>query len=177
MESLTQAVLFLFILVAIFSCKEDNPVPPIPEIEEEHVCIESTHHLLSLLDSVPEQKYASSDILAGIHPEICGVWKFLGGAGGLSGGYFPDFDFLLFKPNSIFGIVRNDSLIVSGKVELAEWSNQNPRIEFITELEPRDIGILLLSEFSKTVYYYPDSLVLASPCCDRFDEHFVRAKK
>ena len=69
-------------------------------------------------DAIPSQQYYETDTLESIL-EMYGKWQLVETSGGISGeGYAHDFDFLLMKPNRIFGIARNDSLIETGNVEM-----------------------------------------------------------
>ena len=74
---------------------------------------------LKALDAIPETKYYPTDIIPEQLSGIYGVWKVVRTSGGFTGsGYTKDFDYLILKKNGIFGIVRNDSLLTSGKLTL-----------------------------------------------------------
>jgi hypothetical protein len=128
-----------------------------------------------LLDSVSTKKYYSKDLLSQQNSEIYGTWKVIGTSGGFIGtGYTPDFDYLVIKPNLIFGIIRNDSLITSGKIVIKSQTDTELLIEFISEISPAKINIELVSDSKKYVEIRSDSLNLNAPCCDRFNTHLKK---
>ena len=110
-----------------------------------------------------------TDPFAGKYSGINGIWEVVGTAGGIhGGGYPPDFELLLVKPNAIFGIVRNDSLLASGKIEIQSDTLSDLLVHFIPgdSLPPT---IQILWDYEKYLIVKSDTLVLFSPCCDRYD--------
>lgn len=153
-------LLLLIAISAALSCKRSD----------------SNTNQLALLDSVPETKYFNTDPFAGKHSGINGIWEVVGTAGGIhGGGYPPDFDLLLVKPNAIFGIVRNDSLLASGKIEIQSDTLSDLLVHFIPgdSLPPT---IQILWDYEKYLLLKSDTLVLFSPCCDRYDTILKRVE-
>lgn len=126
-------------------------------------------NLLAPLDAIPETKYFGSDPFSDKHSDIYGAWKVVGTAGGIhGGGYAPDFDLLLVKPNAIFGIVRNDSLLTTGKIAVQNDPDFDLLVYFLSE-DSNSTNIQLLWDYEKYIEFKSDTLFLRSPCCDRFD--------
>jgi len=124
-------------------------------------------------DAIPIDRYYDNDILSENNLEISGTWKFESSSGGFhGGGYTPDFDLLLLKPNAIFGIVRNDSLLATGKIELSQGSGQ--RLAFTFDSDSTDLSTNLMFDPYKFPTVINDTLTLLSDCCDRFDEILVK---
>lgn len=135
---------------------------------------------LKALDAIPETKYYSSDIIPEQQSNIYGVWKVVRTSGGFAGnGYTKDFDYLILKKNGIFGIVRNDSLLTSGKLTLLPdltMSPVNKGIHCKIESE-KTVRIELCGDSEKYIRLVnKDSLDLIAPCCDRYNTHLIRKK-
>lgn len=134
---------------------------------------------LKALDAIPQTKYYSSDIIPEQQSNIYGVWKVVRTSGGFAGsGYTKDFDCLILKKNGIFGIVRNDSLLTSGKLtplpEVAMYLPNGILCQFDSE---KAVGIELCADPVKYIQLVSmDSLDLIAPCCDRYNTHLIRRK-
>ena len=134
---------------------------------------------LKALDAIPETKYYSSDIIPEQQSNIYGVWKVVRTSGGFAGnGYTKDFDYLILKKNGIFGIVRNDSLLTSGKLTLlltiALYMPIGIHCQFESE---KTVNIELCGDPEKYIRLVgKDSLDLIAPCCDRCNTHLIRKK-
>jgi hypothetical protein len=134
---------------------------------------------LKALDAIPETKYYSSDIIPEQQSNIYGVWKVLRTSGGFVGsGYSKDFDYLILKKNGIFGIVRNDSLLTSGKLTLLLTIALYMPIGIHCQFESEKIvNIELCGDPEKYIRLVgKDSLDLIAPCCDRYNTHLIRKK-
>ena len=130
-----------------------------------------------MLDSISSQRYYSSDIFTEKHIAINGIWKVIGTSGGIAGsGYKADFNYLIIKANGIFGIVRNDSLITSGKILIKNQSDSELYVDFISETDPDKVRIEIVQDSEKYIELRNDTLNLNAPCCDRFNTHFKRVK-
>ena len=158
--------LAMILCLVMVSCGSDNE-----ETEEQEV---EKMSLLALLDTIPEDKYFATDPFSDLDLDIYGIWKFDSSTGGFSGGgYGLDFDYLLLKPNSIFGIVKDDVLIQSGKIEIISEPNEDVVIEFFAEMISNPTNINLTRD-TKGVTIVDDRLHLISGCCDRFSEFFIK---
>ncbi|MDP4228352.1 MAG: hypothetical protein Q8910_18525, partial [Bacteroidota bacterium] len=113
-------------------------------------------------------------VLPDSRKDIYGDWRVTGTSGGFTGmGYRKDFDYLVLKPNGIFGIIRNDSLIAFGKMIVSQ-DNNGLLCRFSPE---KPAQIELLSDPEKYLNIVSmDSLNLYAPCCDRFNTHLIRVK-
>lgn len=132
---------------------------------------------LKQLDGIQATKYYQTEIIPPAYQPMYGKWKYTGTSGGFINGVVkPDFDYLLLKPNAIFGIVRNDSLIAYGKLTLL------PDIKtiYINALHcqfdfDQNTNLGLSGDPEKYISLInSDSLILTAPCCDRINAHFIR---
>ena len=134
---------------------------------------------LKTLDGIQETKYYSTDIIPEQHNTLYGGWKVAGTSGGIAGvGYKKDFDYLIFKKNGIFGIVRNDSLLAYGKLTLLPvLDNVIHNAVFCRFDFENPVNIELYNDPEKYIQITnSDSLDLNAPCCDRYNTHFIRIK-
>lgn len=149
----------IILATIFFACKKDN----------------TGGQLIKLLDTVPARQYYYDDIFKNISPEIYGTWKVIGTSGGFAGnGYPPDFDYLLVKPNAVFGIVRNNSLLTTGKLEIVERPPYDLLVHFVSDTPPNEVNVEIISDYEKFLVFQSDTLSLYSTCCDRFDTHLKK---
>ena len=126
----------------------------------------------SLLDTTSANQYYSSEIINPKYMGLYGTWEVTGTSGGFAGqGYTPNFSHLVIKPYGIFGIVRNDSLISTGKISIKNQTDSKLFVEFISVSSS---GNTFFNE--KYIQLHNDTLDLISPCCDMFNTHFKKVK-
>ena len=132
---------------------------------------------LKKLDLISTDKYYSTDIIPDSFKNIYGIWKVTGTSGGFAGsGFGKDFDYMILKPNAIFGIVRNDTLIAYGKLNLL----QNIPTIYINALNCEfDFDKNSLIELSADNEKYlqlvgTNTMNLIAPCCDRYNTQLIR---
>ena len=128
---------------------------------------------ISFFDAIPQNKYYNDDPLP--DSSCYGEWSFDRSSGGFTGEGFPiDFDILLLKANGIFGLVRNDSLLVSGKVTVVADPDPRTLLKFEIDGNPSDFQIDILNDNEKYLDISEQQLNLIAPCCDRYNLHFTR---
>lgn len=157
MTTLNKSLLLTMLALAVFSCCKDDP----------------SVGYLKMIDDIPANKYYDHDVLADKgFEQLNGVWKVSSTSGGFTGaGYTPDFDYLLIKPNAVFGIVRNDSLITTGQIKVIDDPAFDLFVHFISEVPAEQTGVNIIDDYEKFIVIQGDSLSLYSTCCDRFDTH------
>jgi len=142
------------VLLSILSCNNKHPEP------------------VSDWDAISPKTYYESDHFEDI--PIYGKWKVISTSGGKTGtGYEQDFDYLVMKPNGIFGLLKNDVLMLSGKMALETGDPTRP-LPFISFSSEKEMNIELLSDSLKFVEFVSDTLNLIAPCCDRYNTHLVK---
>lgn len=161
MKTIKNLLLIILFLFAATNCqKEDN-----------------WKNYSTLLDLISSQKYYPTEILNDKHVAINGVWKVIGTSGGIAGtGYTPDFNYLIIKPNGIFGVVRNESLITTGKILIKNQSVDELYVELIADTDPGQVMVGIVQDSEKFIELHSDTLDLIAPCCDRFNTQFKRIK-
>ncbi len=159
MKTILKSV-FWMLLIGLMSChKEDN-----------------VKFHLNFIDS---KKYYSDEFIPADYMKIYGKWELEKVSGGIFGsGYAPDYDYLEIKSVGIYGLIRNDSLLEYGKIELDTFDLNNSDF----------LQIKLIPDFytGQNSYMAPpekyvdlignDSLDLNSPCCDLYNYHYKRIK-
>ena len=109
-QLLTLHSILLFGLVA---CEKESPV--------------STY-----LNTIETHTYYSAEIIPAQYQLMYGKWHLDKISGGIMGsGYQPDYEYLEIKSFGIYGLVRNDSLIEYGKIELNTFDTTSVRARLI----------------------------------------------
>ena len=139
-------------------------------------CKEETIEIPQLLNGVESTQYFDTEIFSEQDLKIYGTWKIFDISGGIHGnGYDVNFDYLVIKRIGIYGFVRNDSLQEFGKIVPAHWNPHDLRLK--VDFEKDENSGSFFSDRVKYIHYTGnDTLHLSSPCCDRFNYHFVRVK-
>lgn len=127
------------------------------------------------LDDISTEEYYSSDILPDSLQNLYGSWDLKWTSGGFSGhGNGKEFDYMVFKRNGIFGIIKDESLIAYGKVTLIKRERKTS-LNFISV---KSANIDLCRDPEKYIQFISnDTLNLIAPCCDRFNIHLVRKNR
>ena len=131
------------------------------------------------LDTISSTKYYTVEMIPGDYQKIYGKWHLYQVSGGFSGGgYEPNYDFLEIRNFGIYGLIRNDSLIEYGKIEMDTFDTHATGY----------LQVKLVAEYHKSLnpMMYPpekyvqlngaDTLNLNSPCCDMYNYHYRRVK-
>lgn len=126
-------------------------------------------------ENLAADTYYPNDILNAQHTGVYGKWKVYATSGGLAGnGYTADFEYLLLKPNGIFGILRHDSLMAFGKIAVNNQTATQLYVDFEADAQSYAPAIQILQDPEKYMELNSDSLHLNAPCCDRFNTHLKR---
>lgn len=128
------------------------------------------HGLISF--PVDTEKYYQDEIFADRYKNVYGSWSLRAVSGGVTGETFsPDFEYLQIQKIGIFKVFRNDSILAYGQIKIEEKKDNSVRIAFMPDQAAKDVSIF---ESGKIIDLRNDTLNLFSPCCDRFNYHFVR---
>jgi len=150
----------IVIFLALLSCKVETVTTP---------------SVLSAFDSIPKDKYYSSELFNKDTLFIYNRWDLFKTSGGITmNGCYPDYNYIKIKPYGIFGIFRNDSLLSSGKITKSLYDKNGLLINLIFE---KDIKLSLRFDPEKYLHILNhDTILFDSPCCDRYNFHHSRAK-
>lgn len=130
-----------------------------------------------LMDSLSPDKYYPTQILNEKNKALYGTWKVIGTSGGIAGtGYTPDFNYLVLRNNGIFGIIRHDSLVTTGKISILNQTEDELRVEFVPETDPSIVKCEIVWDPEKFLVIHNDTLDINAPCCDRFNTRLKRVK-
>jgi hypothetical protein len=134
-------------------------------------CSKYNDHYHSLED-ISSKEYYSSDILPDSLQNLYGRWNLIATSGGYSGsGNGKEFDYLVFKKNGIFGVIKNEILIAYGKLTL----KHDIHTTYLNFVSIKSANIDLCTDPVKDINFInKDTLNLNAPCCDRFNIHLVR---
>lgn len=156
-------LLFSLVVIGLISCQKDED-----KDKDENEIIEAKN----LWGGISETEYYENEILDNNNIDLYGKWKMEKTDGGLSGmGYEIDFELLEFRKYGLYGIIRNDSLIEYGKIEVKEQSEEKLWV--------------LLHRNENSVYIFPeyeiylelpkeDSLNILSASIDGYNHYFSR---
>lgn len=133
-------------------------------------CREDSHY--QAIDDISTKEYYSSDIIPDSLQIIYGSWKLIASSGGFTGsGNGKEFDYLVFKKNGIFGVIKDETLISYGKLTVTK-NTHSTSLNFIPV---KSANIDLCNDPVKNIHFVSnDTLDLIAPCCDRFNIHLVR---
>jgi hypothetical protein len=126
------------------------------------------------IEEIQTKEYYSSDIIPDSLQTLYGSWTLFASSGGFTGGgNGKEFDYLVFKRNGIFGVVKDGTLIAYGKITLTQKTHTT-EINFIPT---KSSDIDLCADPVKNIYLISnDTLNLNGPCCDRYNLHLKRKK-
>lgn len=152
---------FLLLFVLVVACSDESVIPE------------------SYLGAISSEAYHESEILPDDFQDLYGIWRHTKISGGFAGvEREAPYDYLELKPFGVYGIVRNDSLIEYGKVELFTFDQGDTGMlqvkftaEFLTDeysfMSPPEKFIRLTENRNLDIY---------SPCCDQFNSHYEKVK-
>jgi hypothetical protein len=104
---------------------------------------------------------------------IYGKWSVVEITGGFSGlGYKPKYDVLEIDNKLQFSLMRNDTLISNGRMEILDKNSEVLRVKMVSE----NTDMNYLSGL-KNVRLNADTLMFYDDCCDLYTYLFVRKKK
>ena len=146
----------LFLNIGLISCEKD-PV-----------------QIDFVLEGFETETYYESEIFDETYCSLYGKWRLYEVSGGIhGGGHTPNFDYLEIKKFGIYGFIRNDSILEYGRIIVDEQTKETLLIHF----EPDANSDVFMYDSEKYVEFYEKGrLSLDSPCCDRYNYHFIRAK-
>lgn len=125
----------------------------------------------SYKDKSPDKKFYEADILDKQFVHFYGLWEVKTVETGW-GNLEPSFDYLEVVPFGKFSIIRNDSIILDGKIEILE---QNDSLLNITFIASEDRGIHLMSDPEKYIDFHTENKIwMTAPCCDRTNYLLIR---
>ena len=116
--------------------------------------------------------YYEQEIFDDAYVGLYGKWKLESISGGITGGgHDPNFEYLMICKYGIYLFTSGDTLLESGKVLVDEQTSEILKIS----LQPDPSGFTFFYDSEKYVKLTgDDQLDLNSPCCDRYNYHFVR---
>ena len=129
----------------------------------------------SSLTELGQTNYYKSEIFSEDYSEIYGKWELSSTSGGISGaGCGLSFDYLEIRQYGIYGFIKDDALVEFGKItiDLSDTSGMGLKINFEKDENSGEI----LYDKEKHVILDANTLNLYSPCCDRYNYHFLRVE-
>ncbi len=146
--------LSLILLTGIFSCEK------------------ATDKIDFTLDDISEDKYYDSEIFDESNLDIYGKWKLYSVSGGIHGdGHELNLDYLEVHKFGIYGFIRDGSILEFGRININDQVNEDLLINFM----PDDNSEVFMNDSEKYINFIGnDTIILDSPCCDRYNYHFKR---
>ncbi len=130
------------------------------------------------LTSFESSIYYTSEIIPKDYKNIYGKWHLYKISGGFSGaGYEPDYDYLEIKSIGIYGLIKNDILFETGKIELYTFDlNATEFLQIKLVPENTESGSSMSPPEKYIELKGADSLNIISPCCDMYSYYYKRIK-
>ena len=127
-----------------------------------------------IIDGFTKNKYYDAEIFSEPNLDIYDKWELYAVSGGIhGGGHVPNFDFLKMNKYGIYGFIRNDTILEFGRIKIDEQTSDILLITF----EPDENSDTFMYDSEKYVNLIGnDTLILESPCCDRYNYHFIIQK-
>ncbi len=127
------------------------------------------------LDSVETGAFYSEEIIPENYMGIYGQWKLQSIGGGFAGtGFEPNHDFLEIKRFGIYGVLRNDSLIEYGKVQLDTFDTQATHLLQVKLIPESSVESIYSPPEKYIDLKGPGEMELRSPCCDFYNYYYTR---
>jgi len=139
-------------------------------------CDKNTIEIPTTLQDLETVIYFDSEIFAEPDLKIYGTWKLVDVSGGFSGtGHDLNFEYLVIKKYGIYGFVSNESLLEYGKISPAQQTANDIGLKVVFEKDENS-DLFFVDNEKYVEFVGRDTLILRSPCCDRYDYHFKRVK-
>ncbi|PLX15139.1 MAG: hypothetical protein C0597_09185 [Marinilabiliales bacterium] len=123
--------------------------------------------LISLIGAL-----SCEDIDIALYESFYGKWKLYDVSGGFTGrGHDINFDYLELEKENNYRFIKNDRILEFVKVIIANDNEKEPLINFIPD---KNSEVFMGDSEKYAVLEGSDTLNLNSPCCDRFNYHFVK---
>lgn len=139
-------------------------------------CDDDKYHSGSFLDPYEETKYYQSEIIPAVHQNFYGKWKLERIVGGFSGQGAPnDYDYLEVKRFGIYGLIRNNQVFESGKIEVDTFDTSQPdvlQIRFVPE--QRENANLSINPYETYVQFERGGMQFWPPLSDALVREFVQ---
>lgn len=137
-------LIYIICLLSLFSCRK-----------------ESVQSATSLLDTISASKHYNNEILSDTNLKLYGQWQFLyifadAGIAGGPGKTNPDYNYLVIKKYGIYGKIKDNKVIESGKIEIVKQDNTL----FEIRLNPDNSKNPNTSDYWYVNYKSKDSLVM-----------------
>lgn len=141
-------------------------------------CQKDEHQKLSgYLDSIKSNKYYSEEIIPLEHQTIYGKWQLLRVTGGWGGVELEKkYEYLELKSKGIYSLIRNDSIVEYGKLELAPNNTSRSLALYLRpDYADKRSSYLIIPKFYFNIQG-TDTLNMISECCDLNDYQYKRVK-
>jgi hypothetical protein len=112
---------YILILISLVACSKEQDM-----------------NNVTLLDPIPADKYYSSEIVSAVNLKLYGQLQFMNiyngvGIAGGPGWQKPTYDYLVFKKYGIYGKIKGNKLIETGKIQIVEQNPSILEIDFKTD--------------------------------------------
>ena len=127
-----------------------------------------------ILDDLIDDEYYSDEIFNDAFINIYGNWDLYEVSGGIHGvGDGLMFDLLQINKIGIYSFIKYGIVLEHGKIVIDEQTNESLKISFSPD---EDSEVFMFDSEKNVILQGSDSLLLQSPCCDRYNYHLVREK-
>lgn len=131
----------------------------------------------SHLDKIESARYYDREIFTGQDLKIYGKWKLFDISGGIKGNRHDlNFEYLEIKKYGIYGFIGGGRLLEFGKIALELQTTNAPFSKISLQKEVESSSSFFEDRVKYVEFRGKDTLLLNSPCCDRYNYHFKRVK-
>lgn len=126
----------------------------------------------SIPDDLTHDKYYENEIFNESFLDIYGNWELYEISGGIHGqGDGLQFDLLQIRMFGIYSFIKGGVVLEYGKIVIDEQTAESLSISFSPD---EDSDVFMFDSEKNVILTGSDSLLLQSPCCDRYNYHLVR---
>jgi hypothetical protein len=135
-------------------------------------CEKQDDMIASIIDELAIDEYYDAEVFNESFNNLYRDWKLYEVTGGIHGqGHDLNFDILKIKKFGIYAFIRNGNILEFGKINIDEQTSDLLRITFIPDVNSE----VFMYDSEKIIEFQGiDTLLLHSPCCDRYNYHFIR---
>jgi len=135
-------------------------------------CDKACNEIINDFDGLAMERYYETEIFNPSFSWIYGSWDLYEVSGGIhGGGHELNFDVLKIKKYGIYAFIKDDLVLEYGRINVDEQTHESLSISFVPH---PDSEVFMWDNEKNVVFQGLDTMLLYSPCCDRFNYHFVR---
>lgn len=123
-------------------------------------------------DDLADKKYYNNEIFDEAYIDIYGSWELMDVTGGIHGsGHELNFDRLQIRKFGVYVFTQGGNVLEYGKIVIEQQNIDYLKITFSPD---EDSEVFFFDSEKEIIFQGKDTLILQSPCCDRYNYHLDR---